>query len=859
MYAFGIWDERDQSLFLARDPFGIKPLYVADDGGTLRFASQVKALLKGGAVSTAPEPAGSVGFLLWGYVPEPYTLYRSIRSLQAGSTMRVSRSQRPKADRFFDVRAEFQLAEATTPARSADVPAIVRAAVCSSVERHLVADVPVGVFLSAGIDSSTVAGLASRHGDARLHAVTLGFSEFEGTDKDEVPLAAEVARSFRIRHDVHHITGKDFQAELARILDAMDQPSTDGVNTYFVSRAAARSGLKVALSGVGGDELFGGYPSFAQIPRVPTWRGLSRAISIAGRLARAVMAPTVAAFTSPKYASVLEYGGSHGGAYLLRRALFLPWELKTVLDPTTVEVGLRELTTLEHLQASVSGLAQPRSRVAALELAWYMRNQLLRDADWAGMAHSLEIRVPLVDVQLFRALAPLIASDHYPTKGDLAGALETPLPDNVQKRPKSGFTPPVRQWLLDSSEGTVASRGLRDWAKRVLPPQPRTIRALVLLTDAFGGSGGIAKFNRDLITSLAAMPECVEIVVVPRLPGAPSDEIPASVKIVTEATRGKLGFVKSTIREAFRGRVDVVVSGHINLASIAALISAAKRAPSLLIVHGIDAWTPRAGLSARLSLSRFSLIAGVSNVTLQRFSAWSKVNASQLRLLPNCVDRGRFGPGPKSSALAKRLGLADRTVIMTLGRLSSEERYKGFDEIIEALPGLARAVPDITYLICGDGPDRVRLEGKAAAMRVQDRVVFAGFVPEEQKADYYRLADAYVMPSRGEGFGIVFLEALACGVPAMGSLVDGSAEALLGGVLGTLVDPSEPDAVAAGVLTTLRRGVGTVPLELESYSVAAFSRRANAIVREVVGGSWMPMTRLRGHDVNGPAGSVGTY
>ena len=170
---------------------------------------------------------------------------------------------------------------------------------------------------------------------------------------------------------------------------------------------------------------------------------------------------------------------------------------------------------------------------------------------------------------------------------------------------------------------------------------------------------------------------------------------------------------------------------------------------------------------------------------------------------------------------------------MTLGRLASEERYKGFDEVIEALPELARKIPNISYLICGDGPDRARLEEKARSLGVHDRVVFAGFITEARKVDYYRLADAYIMPSRGEGFGIVLLEALACGLPAMGSTVDGSREALLEGALGELVDPANAGQVVTGIMNTLARRKG-VPDRLQEYATSAFHKRASGIVSEVL-------------------------
>jgi asparagine synthase (glutamine-hydrolysing) len=336
-----------------------------------------------------------------------------------------------------------------------------------------VADVPVGLFLSAGIDSTTLAGLASAQGSAALNAVTLGFREFEGTGQNEVPLATAVARQFGINHQSQWITLEHFESELAQLLEAMDQPSIDGVNTYFVSRAAAEAGMKVALSGLGGDELFGGYPSYRQVPALVDRLRWALPFPSAGRTIRQMLAPFLGALTSPKYAGTLEYGTSYGGAYLLRRALFMPWELDAVLDRATLAAGLESLGILEHLEAAIDGQRKPRSRVATLELNWYMRNQLLRDADWAGMAHSVEIRVPLVDVQLFTALAPLIVSEHYPTKRDLAGVLAAPLPADVTARPKTGFVTPLREWASHSTGGARGERGLRSWARHVLSSQAR--------------------------------------------------------------------------------------------------------------------------------------------------------------------------------------------------------------------------------------------------------------------------------------------------------------------------------------------------------------------------------------------------
>ena len=469
MFAFAIWDARERTMFLARDPFGIKPLYYADDGGTLRFASQVKALLAGGAIDPVPQPAGSVGFLIWGCVPEPFTLYRHIKALPAGATLTVMKGSVREPAVYFSVREELVRAQnEAIPFRAQDHVAL-GAALLDTVQHHMVADVPVGVFLSAGIDSTLIASLAVQQDHAALRTLTLGFSEYRGRADDEVPWAERTAAALCTQHETQWISSDDFDLEREAILEAMDQPTTDGVNTYFVCRAAQRAGIKVALSGLGGDELFGGYPSFAEVPRLAKWLPSGRGARLLGRFARGTVRPLLRRFTSPKYAGLLEYGGTYAGAYLLRRALFMPWELDEVLEPSSVRAGLAQLQTIPCLARSIDGVRRPHARVAALELSWYMRNQLLRDADWAGMAHSVEVRVPLVDAVVFRTLAPLLASREAPDKADAVAASGVAMGRRVLERPKTGFSVPVRDWIASrAGEHALKERGLRGWAMTVL-------------------------------------------------------------------------------------------------------------------------------------------------------------------------------------------------------------------------------------------------------------------------------------------------------------------------------------------------------------------------------------------------------
>ena len=458
MFAFAIWDEKKRGLFLGRDHFGIKPIYYHDDGTTLRIASQVKAILAGGNIKVETEPAGHVGFFLWGNVPEPYTLYRNLFSLPAGHTLWIDQSGVRAPLKYFDIAEELGKAADTKAAGSA--ADILKEALRDSVRHHLIADVPVGVFLSSGLDSATLTALASEE-ISQLQAVTLGFDEYQNSSNDEVPLAKKIGAYYGCIHHSAHISKRDFDEELPAILHAMDQPSIDGVNTYFVARAARRAGLKVALSGLGGDELLGGYPSFRQIPLSVSRLGSFSRLPGLGKFMRIVSAPLVKRMSSPKDASLLEYGGSYGGAYLLRRGLFMPWELPQFLDVELVKEGWATLQPVVCLNEWLKPIGSPHAKVAAMEMSLYMRNMLLRDSDWAGMAHSLEIRTPMVDIALFRALAPCISEpDNQPAKHHLGSVPKRALPQEILNRPKTGFAIPVREWMGVAGD----QRGLRGWS-----------------------------------------------------------------------------------------------------------------------------------------------------------------------------------------------------------------------------------------------------------------------------------------------------------------------------------------------------------------------------------------------------------
>ncbi|HEV8241705.1 MAG TPA: asparagine synthase (glutamine-hydrolyzing) [Thermoanaerobaculia bacterium] len=469
MYAVALWDDEAKTLLLARDPFGIKPLYYTSDGGVLRFASQVKSLLAGGALSTQVDLGALAGFLVWGSVPEPRTIRQSVRALPAGHYLRVEGGIVGAPVRHY--------VPVTVDGAAAGSPAMPFAeALADSVAAHLVSDVPVAVFLSAGLDSGLVSALAARrHPD--LATLTVRFSTLRGTPNDEGPLAAEVAATLGARHLELEVGAEELRAMWPAALAAMDQPSIDGFNTYVIAQAAHHAGFKVVLSGLGGDELLGGYPSFRDLPRL---LGAARAAGAIPGM-RTWVPRLASAAGRPKGAGLLRYGGTLAGGYLLRRGLFLPEELPALLGEEAAEEALRTYDPLADADAALAepapfGLeaaaADPWLAVHQLETARYLRHQLLRDSDWAAMAHSVELRVPLVDPWLREQAARHgFAPARRDGKAAAVRAAAPELPAALFARRKTGFYAPIAEALEAGAAALSHGARSRRLALRVLREQ----------------------------------------------------------------------------------------------------------------------------------------------------------------------------------------------------------------------------------------------------------------------------------------------------------------------------------------------------------------------------------------------------
>lgn len=329
------------------------------------------------------------------------------------------------------------------------------------------------------------------------------------------------------------------------------------------------------------------------------------------------------------------------------------------------------------------------------------------------------------------------------------------------------------------------------------------IRVLALVTDAFGGHGGIAQYNRDFLSALAQCESISDVVVLPR-GGVASDEmLPAGIRQLGPVG-GRLAYCLAALRLVRRQwPIHIIFCGHPFMAPLAATIAKCTHAKLWVQIHGIDAWQELPTVYRR-AIEAADLITSVSRYTRRRLLQWCGINPRRVKVLPDTV-QPRFVPGPKPEYLIERYGLRGKKVLITVARLASSERYKGHDRVIQVLPCVLARHPDVVYVVVGEGDDRPRIEAFATKLGVGDNVRFVGFVAADELPDHYRMADLVVMPSTGEGFGIAFLEAMAVGTPVIGGNRDGSLDPLADGTCGIAIDPESSHQLTEAIDTALAK------------------------------------------------------
>jgi asparagine synthase (glutamine-hydrolysing) len=460
MFAFILWDAQQHRLFVARDPMGIKPLYYAQSGSYFLLASEVRTILGTGLVPRRLDQVGLLNYLSFGSACDPLTTVEGIHALPAGHSL-TWQSGTIGQSRYWDLVDDDLLDDDSTVKLPPSSPeqrhaaSILQPMLEEAVRLQLVSDVPIGVFLSGGIDSSALVSILSRGG---VTPATFSIV-FQEADFSEAEFSRAVAKRFRTDHHEITVSQQDVLAAIPDALRCMDLPTVDAVNTYFVSRETRSAGVKVALSGLGGDEVFAGYSNFRTVPRMERFAAFWK------RFPRAARSPVASAFAAlsrttdqnRKLASLLRDNGRVPHPYFLARMMFTPLQLDELFPSATPEEAARASARQKTLLDRALPL-DPVNRVSYLESRCYMLNILLRDTDSMSMSQSLEVRVPLIDHLLAKTVLALPGAwkmSNKAPKSLLVEALENSLPPEIIHRVKRGFTLPFDHWMRGELRGEV--------------------------------------------------------------------------------------------------------------------------------------------------------------------------------------------------------------------------------------------------------------------------------------------------------------------------------------------------------------------------------------------------------------------
>ena len=796
MFALALFDKRSSQLLLARDHAGIKPLYYSITGNCLYFASEVRAF-------TALNPqwpeneSWKIYFLTFGNLPEPVTTLQNVVPLQKGKLLIISLPDLSVTEEIFACFTfESKIGTLSEAVRT------VKEKLTAAVDRHLISDAPIGLFLSGGIDSSLLTLLANRTLKHNLHTISIVFDEEKFS---EAKFQKIIIDKTGARHSSYTVNKDEFYQSVPDILQAMDQPSIDGINSYFICKYAKKIGLKAVLSGIGADELFGGYNSF----------NIDNKIKLLKKLPSFVLTSAEKLPDFRKKKLVFLSRKDMLGEYLLRRGVYTPRQVAAILNCTAEEVN----KIISRVDVSGAGLLQDaRDVISWGEQHLYMQNQLLKDTDFMSMWHGVEVRVPFLDKQLMQAvhsIAPSVKYDRVIKKHLLIKAFADILPKEIYERKKQGFAFPLEKWIsavqTTHQRKKAFTKKLRQvksgqikwghyWAyllschrKSIKYYSKPAKKILFLNLKAFSITGGIEKFNRAFLKALSDLEKEGTVVADAwSLYDDTCDEKYFEPRYYQCFEGKKVQFILKVWKSAFR--YDTVILAHINL-SLAGLVlkNIFPRKEIILNTHGIEIWGPLRGIKKAL-LQKADRILAVSTFTKKTITDVHQIHPGKIMVFHNTIDPYFVLPKAfeKPPYLLDRYGLQlQNQVIFTLTRLSYSEKYKGYDKVMQIIPSLKRRFADVKYILAGkpDVREKKRLTDLKEINDIKDEVLLTGFVKDEEVTDHYLLADVFILPSRKEGFGIVFIEAMACGVPVIGGSKDGTADALQQGELGCLIDP----------------------------------------------------------------------
>jgi asparagine synthase (glutamine-hydrolysing) len=963
MFAFAVWDERQKRLFLARDPVGIKPLYWTKSAGRLLFASEIKALLRDPTVPRRVNQEGLHHYLTYLYVPAPQTMFEGIFQLPPGHWM-VWQRENIRIEEYWGGPAGMLRGQSGPPVSAHEAWSVLG----ESVAAHMMGDVPVGAFLSGGLDSTAIVALMREISSHPVRTFSIGFRA-SGL-YDELHYARQVAQHLRTDHS-EFVVDPDTVGLLPEITRHLDEPLADAsvIPNYLVARLASGS-VTVALTGIGGDELFGGYRRYYGDQMARRWQHMPR------WLRHHILLPALRLFPSSgdtfvgdtarlaqKFLEPLDLDPEH--RYIAWNAFFSEASKRQLYASRPGGADSSAVMRAHFDRVSHRPFAD---RAMFLDLKSYLPGDPLFLSDRMTMANSLEARVPFVDqkVMEFAARVPLTQKLHgRSTKVILRQMLAGRVPHSIIHRPKRGFGTPIDLWLGRELSGLMdralapdllSERGyfrpeyvtwLREqqasnrldfsqhlWALLVfelwhrayidtdlssrkgltfddlgLTPRsrPRTeakqagIRELTRsplsavhsrpVSQTDGGlrillvsdvdpthvRGGAERVLNEHSQRLAARGHRVVVLTRSEDPRSPLEQEWRGMRVVRHpaAGVGPLGFVRSVLCEggrAFRRLMDQeefdLINVHQPMAAAAVLgQTASARCPVLYTflspwsqeyrtrrVRGVQspaaaALADRAWMHlnshARERMERQALLRSDRMLVLSEFSASQlghihQVPGEKVTVIPGGVDTETFCPATDRAALRRELGLPTGLLLLTVRNL---EPRMGLDSLVTAMRAVVSARADCRLYIGGSGSLREKLLDQIREMGLSHAVHLTGFIPEERLADYYAAADLFVLPTRClEGFGLVTVEALACGTPVLGTPVGGTREILHKIDSRFLFQSTEPEEMAAGILQHLPEIEGDTSLRarcrqfaVENYSWDALIPRIEALMREMVG------------------------
>lgn len=838
MFAFALLDKQESELFLVRDPSGIKPLYYAATEEGLSFSSEIRGF-KPIPYLQEENAQWPVFLLAYGHLPEPVTVLKKVKPLQKGTYLCFDLNSARYEIRTFK---GFHFSDKIINRKEAIH--LISEDLQKAVNRHLIADAPIGVFLSGGVDSGIISLLACADKKTQLNTLSLHFEENDFSEKKYQDLLLE---TMRCRSNQHLVEEEEFHEHLPGILNAMDQPSCDGINTWFISKYAKENGLKAVLSGIGGDELYGGYPSFSRMQKVNLAKNIPNSLLRAGK------------YAGQKALKRLCYLSIEGaaGKYLFLRGQFIPSEIAYQLNMPEQQVWkiLSDQPVFENIDQ-----LDAFDQASWLELNMFMQNQLLRDVDVMGMAHGIEIRVPFLDkefVDLSMSVSSRLKEEGTLPKQLLIDSFKNILPEPIWNRPKMGFGFPFKQWLandefvkslinpadrnyksfalgnmhwsqflslllIKNRNGNLAGEGLglnsvsapgeKPTARKsgisaaINKEDKSAIKSVMFLTlRTFSLTGGIEKVSKVAGKALYNICDATgRNLTVYSMYDETSDidEKYFPKKDFKGFGIKRLKFTQIAVANGIKN--DVIFLSHINLLPVGYLVKLfSPKTKLVLIAHGIEAWHAFKGVKKRM-LFKCDRILSVSQYTKDVIINLNNFPAEKIQILNNCLDPFLEKPveTEKDKVLLQKYHFAnDDIILMTLTRLAARERYKGYDIVIESLKELRKTNPHLKYLIIGkyDKEEKQRLDILVKEAGLQSHVIFTGFIDDDELAEHFNLADIYIMPSEKEGFGIVFIEAMYYNKPVIAGNKDGSVDALLNGDLGLLVNPKSIEEVSGAI------------------------------------------------------------